>query len=160
MLSSERKSGYLRAFRLSDGSSRRFARGTDVGPYVAASLIAEIQSMEQFTKANRLVAYVGLDLQVRQSGDSLNYTGHLTKHGSSYLRRSLFMAGSVARQYDPYFKSVYDKKRGEGKGYTTATLAVARKLLLVVRAVWLSGQPYDLARVSARGAEAVAELPP
>lgn len=114
-----------------------------VGPFVAASLIAEIQHMERFTKACRLVAYVGLDLQIRQSGDSLNYTGHLTKRGSSYLRRNLFVAASIARQYDPYFKLVYDKKRGEGKSYTTAVLAVARKLLLVIRAVWLSGKPYD-----------------
>jgi hypothetical protein len=53
------------------------------------------------------------------------------------------LAAAVARQYDPYFKSVYDKKRGEGKTYTTAVLAVARKLILVVRAVWISGKPYD-----------------
>lgn len=126
-----------------------------VGPYVAASLIAEIQTMERFTKACRLVAYVGLDLQVKQSGDSLNYVGHLTKRGSSYLRRNLFMAASVARQHDPYFKSVYDNKRAEGKSYTTATLAVERKLLLVIRAVWLSGEPYDPERMTVRCAHQV-----
>ncbi len=64
--------------------------------------------------------------------------------GSSYLRRSLFIAASVARQYDPYFKALYDKKRGEGKSYTVATIAVARKLLLVVRSIWLSGEGYDV----------------
>ena len=122
-----------------------------VGPYVAASLIAEIQTMERFAKGSKLVAYVGMDLKVKQSGDSLHRTGHLSKRGSGYLRRSLFMAASVARQYDPYFKSVYDKKRGEGKSYTTATIAVARKLLFVVRAVWLSGKPYDVTRVSTGG---------
>ena len=60
-----------------------------VGPYVAASLIGELQTMERFTKACRLVAYAGLDLKIRQSGHTLNSTGHLTKRGSSYLRRSL-----------------------------------------------------------------------
>jgi transposase len=114
-----------------------------VGPYVAASLVAELQDVRRFARGNQLVAYVGLDLKVAQSGDSLNHTGHLTKRGSSYLRRNLFLAANIARQHDPYFRSVYDKKRGEGKTYTTAVLAVARKLVLVVRAVWISGKPYD-----------------
>jgi transposase len=115
-----------------------------IGPYVAASIIGELQTMGRFTKANRLVAYAGLDLKIKQSGHTLNSTGHLTKRGSSYLRRSLFIAASVARQYDPYFKSIYDKKRNEGKSYTTATVAVARKLLLIVRRIWLSGEKYDV----------------
>jgi len=115
-----------------------------IGPYVAASIIGELQTMQRFTKANRLVAYAGLDLRIKQSGRTLNSAGHLTKRGSSYLRRSLFIAASVARQYDPYFKALYDKKRGEGKSYTVATIAVARKLLLVVRSIWLSGEGYDV----------------
>ncbi len=115
-----------------------------VGPYVAASLIGELQTMERFTKACRLVAYAGLDLKIRQSGHTLNSTGHLTKRGSSYLRRSLFISANVARQHDPYFKALYVKKRVEGKTHTTAIIAVARKLLLTVRAVWLSGKPYDV----------------
>jgi transposase len=121
-----------------------------IGPYVAASIIGELQTMERFVKANRLVAYAGLDLRVKQSGHTLNSTGHLTKRGSSYLRRSLFIAASVARQYDPYFKSIYDKKRNEGKSYTTATIAVARKLLLIVRRIWLSGEGYDV-EIATRG---------
>jgi len=121
-----------------------------VGPYIAASLIGELQTMERFEKAGRLVAYAGLDLRVKQSGHTLNSTGHLTKRGSSYLRRSLFIAANVARQHDPYFRSLYDKKRNEGKSYTTATIAVARKLLLIVRAVWLSKKAYDV-EVAMRG---------
>jgi len=114
-----------------------------IGPYVAASIIGEIQDMARFKSAKALTAYAGLDPKVRQSGKTLNSTGRLTKRGSSYLRRSIFIAGSVARRYDPYLKALYDKKRAEGKSYTVATCAVARKLLAIVRAVWLSGQDYD-----------------
>jgi transposase len=114
-----------------------------VGPYIAASIIGELQTVERFTKACKLVAYAGLDLRIKQSGHTLRQHGHLTKRGSSHLRRSLFIAANVARQHDPYFKVLYDKKRNEGKTYTVATIAVARKLLLIVRAVWLSGKPYD-----------------
>ena len=50
---------------------------------------------------------------------------------------------AVAGQFDPYFKQLYDKKRAEGKPYTVAICVVARKLLAVVRAVWLNGKDYQ-----------------
>jgi len=122
-----------------------------IGPYIASSLIGEIQIMERFTSAHALTAYAGLDPRIRQSGHTLNSTGRLTKRGSSYLRRSAFIAANGARRYDPKFKALYDKKRAEGKPYTVATCVVARKLLSVVRAVWLSGKDYDVSRWSDAG---------
>lgn len=115
-----------------------------VGPFVAASLMGEIQNMERFDSVKALTAYSGFDPKIRQSGKSLNSTGRLTKRGSSYLRRSLFIAANSARRYDPQFKALYDKKRGEGKSYKEANCVVARKLLKVIRAVWLSGQDYTV----------------
>jgi len=114
-----------------------------VGPYISASLVGEIQDMHRFHSAKALTAFAGLDPKIRQSGHTLNSTGRLTKRGSSYLRRSIFIAASVAKRCDPNLKALYDKKRAEGKTYTVATCVVARKLLAIVRAVWLSGKDYD-----------------
>jgi transposase len=114
-----------------------------IGPYIAASLIGEIQTIERFTNAHALIAYAGLDPRIKQSGHTLNTTGRLTKRGSSYLRRSLFIGANIARQHDQQFRKLYDKKRAEGKPYTVANCVVARKLLTVARAVWLSGKDYD-----------------
>lgn len=113
-----------------------------VGPYIAASIIGEIQDMARFHTSKQLIAYAGLDPKIKQSGHSLNKTGRLTKRGSAYLRRSLFIAASIARRYDPYFKALYDKKRDEGKTYKVAVCVVARRLLAVVRAVWLGEKDY------------------
>lgn len=115
-----------------------------IGPYTAASIIGEIQDIHSFGSAKALVAFAGLDPKIRQSGKTLNSTGRLTKRGSTYLRRSIFIAASVARQHDAQFRALYDKKRAEGKSYTVATCVVARKLLTVVRSVWLSGKPYTV----------------
>jgi transposase len=123
---------------------RRLQTIPGVGPYVAASVIGEVQDMQRFRSAHALTAYAGLDPKIRQSGHTINSTGRLTKRGSSYLRRSLFIAASTARQHDPYFKALYDKKRNEGKPYTVAVCVVARKLLAVIRAVWLSGGNYKI----------------
>ena len=43
-----------------------------IGPYIASSLIGEIQTMERFTSAHALTAYAGLDPRIRQSGHTLN----------------------------------------------------------------------------------------
>lgn len=115
-----------------------------VGPYVAASLMGEIQDMRRFPTARAVVAYAGLDPKIRQSGQNQGGKGRLTKRGSSYLRRSIFIAANVSRQFDPQFKALYDKKRAEGKSHTVATCVVARKLLTVVRSVWLSGEKYTV----------------
>lgn len=62
-----------------------------VGPYVATSLIGEIQNMERFTTTKALIAYVGFDPRIKQSGNTLNSTGKLTKRGSPYLRWSALL---------------------------------------------------------------------
>jgi len=100
--------------------------------------------MQRFPTARAVVAYSGLDPKIRQSGQNQGGKGRLSKRGSSYLRRSLFIAANVSRQFDPQFKALYDKKRAEGKSHTVATCVVARKLLAVVRSVWLSGKAYQL----------------
>lgn len=119
-----------------------------VGPYVAASVIGEIQDITRFPKAKHLIAYAGLDTKIRQSGKALNSTGRLTKRGSSYLRHSLFIGASVARRHDPQFMALYGKKRAEGRTYKEATNITARKLLQVIRSVWVSGQDYYVPETS------------
>lgn len=113
-----------------------------IGPYVAACLIGEIQTMERFTSAKTLIAYAGLDAKIRQSGHSINNIGKLSKRGSPHLRRALFIAANIARRYDPTFAAIYEKKRNEGKRHTVATIVTARYMLKVIRAVWLRGTPY------------------
>ncbi len=138
---------------------RRLQTIPGVGPYIAASLIGEVQNMGRFTTAKAFIAYSGLDPKIRQSGHTLNSTGRLTKRGSSYLRRSLFISASIARRYDPYFKALYDKKRAEGKSYTVAVIVVARKMATIVRAVWLSDTDYDAAFWIVEGAAPQVVLP-
>jgi transposase len=143
-ITTARKALYKELAKSADGPAfTRLQTIPGIGPYIAASLIGEIQAMERFSSGHALVAYAGLDPKIRQSGKSLNSTGRLSKRGSSYLRRSVFIAANVARQHDPVLKALYDKKRDEGKGYKVATVVVARKLLTIVRAVWLSGENYD-----------------
>jgi transposase len=113
-----------------------------IGPAIAVSLCAEVGSIHRFDSAKQLVAYAGLDPRVRQSGTVLNRNTRLTKRGSSELRHSLFLAANIARQHDPDLKTYYQKKRSEGRTYTEATVATARKLCYRIFAVLRRGTPY------------------
>jgi transposase len=113
-----------------------------IGTVISDTLLAEIGDITRFSSPKALVAYTGLDPRVRQSGASLNRNTHLTKRGSPYLRRAVYLAAASAERHDPALKAIYDKKRAEGKRYTEATIVVARKLLARVYAVWKRKTPY------------------
>ena len=113
-----------------------------IGPTIAVSLCAEISDIHRFPGPKQLVAYAGLDPRVRQSGTVLNRNTRLTKRGSAELRHSLFLAANIARQHDPELKAYYQKKRAEGRTYTAATVATARKVCYRVFAVLSRGTPY------------------
>lgn len=113
-----------------------------IGTTIATTLIAEIGDITRFPRGDCLVAFTGLDPRVKQSGIGLHHNTHLTKRGSPYLRRTLFLAASIAQRHDKELKTYYEKKRGEGKFYKEATVAVARKLLYRTYAVWKRQTPY------------------
>jgi len=124
-----------------------------IGSRVAATLIAELGTIQKFKEGKCLVAYAGLDPKVNQSGASLNKNTKLTKRGSPYLRQSVYMAAFIAVQHDPELKEYFEKKRKEGKCYREAVVATARKILYRVFAVWKRGTPYEKRDIENRGAE-------
>jgi transposase len=135
----------LRELALQDVSQRDVQLLTSlvgIGPTLATSLASEIGDIHRFNKPKQLVAYAGLDPRVRQSGTVLNRNTKLTKRGSAELRNSLFLAANIARQHDPELKAYYQKKRNEGRTYTEATVATARKVANRIFAVLKRGTPY------------------
>lgn len=117
-----------------------------VSTTTGAQIVAEIGDVRRFRSAASIVKYAGLNSGVAESGRFSADGVPITKHGSPYLRRSLWLAANRARQYDPKLKAFYDKKRREGKPHRVAVTAVARKLCHVVYAVMRDGEPYDPAK--------------
>jgi len=113
-----------------------------IGPKTSLGIAAEIIDIDRFPNSKSLVAFSGYDPKIKQSGHSLNSQGRLTKRGSPYLRLYIHQAANVARQHDPELKQYYQKKRNEGKKYTTAMCAVSRKLIYRIYAVLKRRTPY------------------
>lgn len=117
-----------------------------VSTATGAQIVAEIGDVRRFGGGAAIVKYAGLNPGVDESGKFSAEGVPITKHGSPYLRRALWLAANRARQYDPRLKAFYDKKRREGKPHRVAVTAVARKLCHVVYAVMRDGEPYDPAK--------------
>ena len=107
-----------------------FGVGTTLGP----QLIAEIGDVHKFTKRSQLTAFAGVDPGVNESGDYAQKSVHTSKHGSPYLRRTLFLIMNVLIQNQPEDDPVYRfmaKKRDEGKPYYVYMTAGANKFLRI-----------------------------
>ena len=104
---------------------------------------SEIGDVSRFRNAAALVSYAGLNSSVNQSGKFDSGGGPITKHGSPYLRRAVWLAAGRACQHDPKLRAFYEKKRAEGKPHRVAVTAVARKLCHIVFAVMRDQAPYD-----------------
>ena len=68
----------------------------------AATFIAAIGDADRFLTSRKLVAYLGLDPKVRQSGEAPARSGRISKRGSASARWALVEAAwSVVRQPGP-----------------------------------------------------------
>ncbi|WP_422487410.1 transposase, partial [Gudongella sp. DL1XJH-153] len=99
-----------------------------IGDILGAIIIGEIGDISRFESASQLVAYAGLDSSVKQSGDFVGTKTKISKRGSPYLRRAIWLAATVAAFKDPALSVYYQSLRLRGKHHLTAIGAVARKM--------------------------------
>lgn len=113
-----------------------------IGTTLGGAILGEIGKITRFKTAKQLIAFAGMDPKVTQSGQFFGTENKLSKRGSPYLRRALYLAANVARIHDPIFKVHYEQLIACGKHPKQALGAVAAKLLRVVHAVMVKQVPY------------------
>lgn len=123
---------------------------TGIGAVTGATILGEIGDIKRFPALEQLVGYTGIDATVHQSGQFNATQMHMSKRGSPYLRRAVWLAASVARQYDPELKAYYDRKRAEGKHHNTVIGAICRKLLARIYVVLKEERPYQVRPLQAQ----------
>jgi len=103
-----------------------------IGEVLGASILSEIGDISRFSSPKKLTAYAGLDSTVHQSGQFTGSRSRISKRGSSYLRRAIWSAASIARKSNPVLSEYYQKKLQEGKHPQAALGACARKLTHII----------------------------
>ena len=114
-----------------------------IGDSLAASIAGEIGDPDRFETPKKLIAYAGMDASKYQSGANQDTNGHMSKRGSSELRRALMLAADKVRIYDPYFGEYYDSMKARGKHHYVALSGVARKLAGVCLSLMREQRPYE-----------------
>lgn len=115
-----------------------------LGPVTAATVLGEIGDINRFATLEKLVAYAGIDATVHQSGQFNATQMHMSKRGSPYLRRALWLSAFVASQHDAELRAYYERKRTEGKHHNTIIGALCRKLLARIFIVLKEQRPYTV----------------
>src|SRR3954471_16857237 len=109
---------------------RRLMTVPGVNLICAATFIAAVGDPRRFVSSRKLVAYLGLDPKVRQSGGAPARSGRSSKRGSAAARWALVEAAwSVVLQPGP-LHAFYDRTRAR-RGHGKAIVATARKLAIL-----------------------------
>ena len=103
-----------------------------IGYRMAAIIIAETGNLANFDKAEKVLAFAGLEPSVYQSGQLTSTHAKMVKRGSKYLRYALFNAAKYVCHWDEGFRQYLAKKRAEGKPYNIAVSHAAKKLTRVI----------------------------
>lgn len=109
-----------------------------IGPANAAALVAAYHR-GAFAGSDAFVAFLGLDIRLRQSG-RFKGKSKLTKQGEPELRRLLYCASKGAQTH-PRFAAYHQRMLDQGLPKIAARVALARKLARIAFAL-ISRQEY------------------
>lgn len=120
---------------------------TGVGPMTSMAFAAQLDRVERFPDASRVVSYLGLHPGERSSGARIQRLG-ISKAGAKLVRTYLIQASWClwrTRPLDP--NVVWAKAIAERRTTFKAIVALARKLARILYAMWRDdssyGQPAD-----------------
>ena len=114
-----------------------------VGVVTATSFVSAIEEPANFKHSRSVGAFVGLTTRRYQSGE-IDYDGHISRRGDSHLRGLLYEAATVLLTRS---RSECDLRRWglqlrERLGFKRATVAVARKLAVIMHSMLITGEPF------------------
>ena len=119
-----------------------------IGVNTGATILAEIGNIKNFDSDAKLLAFVGGEPTIYQSGKYNLTRTSMVKKGSKYLRNALFLATKSAYVLDPVMRAYVDKKRAEGKHFFVALSHGMKKMTRIVYAVLRSGKAYEAPNTS------------
>lgn len=113
-----------------------------IGPCLAATILAELGDLSAYHR-DALVGYVGLFSREKRSGKRQGRGGGLVKGGGARVRRALGLAAMAVVRSNQPIKEFGLRLVARGKTKMCALTALMRKLLLIARAIVVSGKPYN-----------------
>ena len=122
---------------------RRLMTTPGVGAVTAAAFVAAIDNPERFVHSRDLGAYLGLTPRQYQSGE-VDRVGRISKCGDRLLRTYLYEAAHalLTRAQGPSTLRAWGLRIAKRSSLTKATVAVARKIAIVLHRMWVDGSTF------------------
>ncbi len=132
-----------------DAGAKGLTSVPEFGHKTVAVLRAELGDVTRFQRTDQVVAYAGLDIEVKESG-KWKGQAKLSKRGSGRLRRILYMATvRCIRLPGSAFGAYYHRLVARGMKKCDAMMAVMRKMLIVAYRLLRTEETYDPTKVCA-----------
>ena len=134
----------IKAAAAGDEATRRLMTVPGVGFVTATCFRHTIDEAGRFSSSSTVGAYLGLTPRRWQSGET-DRTGRISKRGSSVMRALLFEAATVLmhRVSRPCALKAWALALAKRIGARRAKVALARKLAVVLHAIWVDGTEFD-----------------
>jgi len=136
-----------------DEICRLFMTIPGVGPLTALAYKTFVDRPERFRHSRAVGAAVGLTPRKYASGE-VDYDGHITKCGDTFLRSHLFEAAKVmlGRAGKPNDLKAWGLRLAKRSSKKKACVAVARRLAVIMHAMWRDGTVFELHKEAAAAA--------
>jgi len=125
-----------------------------VGPITALSFVCLIEDPNRFSNSREVGSYLGLVPKLRQSGNR-DPQLRITKAGDRTTRALLvqcaqYILGPFGKDCDLRRFGLRLAERGGNAAKKRAVIAVARKLAVLLHALWVSGEDYEPLRAATK----------
>jgi transposase len=133
-----------------DVTARQLMTMPGVGPVVALAFVATVDRVDRFRSAHQLESYVGL-VPREWSSSEIQRRGPITKTGNKRLRWLLVQTARAVmrvpsrRTTRPLWE--WTDRIGQRRGGRVAIVALARRVVGILYAMWRDGTPYDVGRI-------------
>ena len=123
-------------------TTRLFMSAPGIGPITALSVGSAFDEASRFKHSSSAGAYLGLTPRRYESGE-VSRNGRISKHGNKMTRKHLYEAATTLLTRNIAFSTLkaWGLRLAKKVGFKKARVAVARKLAVILHAMWKTNTP-------------------
>jgi transposase len=127
-----------------------FITAPGIGPMTSLAFKTFVDRPERFKKSKAVGAALGMTPRKYASGE-VDYDGHITKCGDAFVRMHLYEAAKVllSRSGEPSDLKSWGLRLAKRSSKKKACVAVARRLAVILHAMWRDGTVFQSTQVQA-----------
>jgi transposase len=126
-----------------DATARHLMTAPGVGTIVSLVYMTGVETPARFARSSSVGAYFGMTPRRYQSGE-VDQAGRISKCGDGMVRGLMYEAAKVllSRSAKPSDLQAWGRALMRRIGKKKATMAVARKLAVILHRMWTTGEPF------------------